>query len=72
MKNQVDLLDIINEKRKQYHELKMNIQICQAGMPEMGNTANMSNEQLKDLEILNMTIDKYKNELEELETEAVM
>ena len=66
MKNQVDLLDIINEKRKEHHELRMNIAICEAGMPEVGQT-DMSNEQLKELEILNMTIEKYRNELEELE-----
>ena len=70
MKDQVDLLDIINEKRKQFHELKMNIAICKAGNPNQGN-ANMSNEQLKELEMLNIQIERYKDELGELEDENI-
>ena len=66
MKDQVEILDIINEKRKQYHELKMNIAICKAYTPEV-NTGNATNEQLRQLEHLDYQIEKYRNELGELE-----
>lgn len=66
MKNQVEILDIINEKRKLYHELKMNIAICKAYTPDM-NTESASNEQMRQLEHLDYQIDKYRNELAEIE-----
>ena len=66
MKDQVEILDIINEKRKQYHELKMNIAICKAYTPEV-NSGNATNEQLRQLEHLDYQIEKFRNELGELE-----
>ena len=66
MKNQVEILDIINEKRKLYHELKMNIAICKAYTPDM-NVESATNEQMRQLEGLDFQIEKYRNELAELE-----
>jgi hypothetical protein len=64
MSNQVELLDIINEKRKAHHELRMNIAICKAGMPDGSQQANTQNEQLKELQKLDFLIERSKMELQ--------
>lgn len=77
MKDNVELLYMINEKRKQKQELDMNIKICmegKLGKQELGIQSNTSNEQMKELELLNARIEKYENEInmfENVNTEVI-
>lgn len=58
MKDNVTLLGVINAKKKEKHLLEKNIEICET--PVMGGTggsADMSNEQRNQLNMLDMAIE---------------
>ena len=63
MKDNVYLIKRINEMRKEEHEYQKQITVLERGMPGSGNDEAFQNEQRKEAELMNMTIQKYTEEL---------
>ena len=68
MKDNVYLIRRINEMRKEEHELMKQIKLLERGEEGIGDEASQ-NEQRRDLELMDLTIAKYQNELEGVQLE---
>ena len=69
MKDNVYLIKRINEMRKEEHEYQKQIAVLERGMPGSGNDEAFQNEQRKEAELMNMTIQKYTEELQQAQLE---
>ena len=69
MKDNVALISAINTKVKEKHTLMQHIRICQRGLPNSSADEAIMNEQRKELEIQDITIMNFKQEIEQLELE---
>ena len=65
MNDNVYLIKRINEMRKEEHELQKQIEVLSRGAAGTGNEEMYENEQRKDLELMDLTIDKWRQELDE-------
>ena len=68
MKDNVYLIKRINEMRKEEHEYRKQIEVLErakhGGMPGMGNEeGGFQNEQRKEMELMDMTIARCREEL---------
>ena len=69
MKDNVYLIKRINEMRMEKHELQKQIEVLRRGMPGSGNDEAFQNEQRKEAELMDMTIQKYQEELAQVQHE---
>ena len=69
MKDNVYLITRINEMRKEEQETTKQIKILQCGMPDGASDEQYQNEQRKDLELMDLTIARYQQELEQTQIE---
>ena len=60
----MELITRINEMKKEEHELHKQIQLLKRGVPGSADDTRFQNEQRKELELMDMAINKYEMELE--------
>ena len=64
MKDNVELITRINEMKKEEHELCKQIKLLKRGVPGNTDDERYQSEQRKELELMDMRINKYEMELE--------
>merc|ERR1712060_110842 len=65
MKDNVYLLKSINAMRHEEHNLEKQIKILRRGMPGSAGDEAYKNEQRKEMEMIDLTIQKYSQEIEQ-------